>query len=384
MPGIQKNPTTPTPLAQHPARLPIADIPEDADHASITASAVQALANLSIDDLADDAIWRDTYALTGTLRTFYSSKPVSKVWQELAAKHKPSDFAAIPGSSRITRLGSHGCWLESRFTFSTDGPQPAKCSGIIGLVPSTSQPGWKTWLLSTILEQPNGFPDVEKLHLRSSNAQDTISDNVLAPGAKYDCVVVGASIAGLCMAARLQALELSYLLIEKQDTVGDNWLKDRYTSLKLHTSKHYNQMPYEPRTFREEDPYHLGTADLAAGFRRFVDAFGINLVLSSELTEGSFNEADGTWSLQLKSHEQDVEVRASHCVLAVGNQGVRSNMPSYPGQDLFQGEIIHGMDWRNADRWQGKSVKGVCIGSANTAHGVNMLLSLCSQRQSAS
>ena len=228
-------------------------------------------------------------------------------------------------------------------------------------------------MLSTILEQPEGFPNVDELKPQSIDTTGDVPGGQPVLREKYDCIVVGASIAGLCMAARLQALGLSYLLIERHTAIGGNWAQDRYDSLKLHTSKCYNQMPYEPSTFREHDPYHLGTTDLADGFRRFVDHFGIDVTLSTELVSGSYNAENKFWSLQLKTYDRVLQVKASHCVLAVGNQGAKPNMPSYPGIARFRGEIIHGMDWRNADRWQGKGTRGICVGSANTAHGVSNL-----------
>jgi hypothetical protein len=360
---------------KHPATLPKPSISNDVDHQSITAAGLQRLNNLSIDDLTTEGLWRDICAFTGTLRTFFSAKLIIKVWQELFTKHKPTNFKITPGSSHITNLGPHGCWVEAMFSFDLQDPRPARCSGIIGLVPnhsdSTSSSDWKIWLLSTILEQPRGFPNIDVLepyHSQTSlNGEIKERANESRP---YDCVVAGGSIAGLCMAARLQALGLSYLLVEKNDAIGDNWYRDRYDSLKLHTSKGYNQMPYEPRTFRKEDPYHLGTADLADGFQRFVKTFGINVMTSTTLVAGSFNEDEKCWSLELDSSGRKVTVKASHCVLAVGSMGVVPNMPSYPGRNRFTGEIVHGLDWRSADKWKGQGKRGICVGSANTAHGV--------------
>jgi cation diffusion facilitator CzcD-associated flavoprotein CzcO len=187
---------------------------------------------------------------------------------------------------------------------------------------------------------------------------------------RYDCVVAGAGIAGICMAARLQAMGLKYLLIEKHASIGDNWRLGRYESLKLHTSKGYNQLPYEPRTFRKEDPYHLGTADLADGFERFVETFGINVMFSTELRKGSYDAASRTWSLELHKDDEKMNVQTAHCVLATGSMGVKPIMPEYPGRERFKGEIIHGLDWHNADKWKGQGKRGICVGSANTAHGV--------------
>ncbi|OAG01922.1 flavin-containing monooxygenase [Paraphaeosphaeria sporulosa] len=381
---MAKFPSRPVSLTLHPAKLPQPNIPDDLDHVRITSEGLQRLDCLSVSDLTEDAIWRDTCALTGTLRTFYSAKLLLKVWQQLYSKHSPTDFSINPKTSRVIRLGPHGAWVESMFTFKTHGPYPATCSGIIGLVPANDeQTRWKIWLLSTILERIHGQPDVEYLQpLKPEHSQTeprigececrqrSCTNGHTATPSQYECIVVGGSITGLCMAARLQAMGISYLLVEKHDNVGDNWTQDRYHSLKLHTSKCFNQMPYEPRTFREEHPYHLGTSDLADGFQRFVDTFGINCMLGTELRAGTHDPATDRWTLKLKQGEETVTISANHCVLAVGNMGIKPQMPTYPGRELFQGEVMHGIQWRNADRWRGQKKRGVCIGSANTAHGV--------------
>lgn len=366
-------PTRSVPLNLHPATLPQPDFQDDVDHLSIVSRGLDTFRNLSADDLADNVIWRDTCALTGTLRTFFSKNVVLTVWQTLSAKHKPTNFSTIPDSSRITRIGPHGAWVEAMFTFETTGERSATCSGIIGLVPGPDKQkdslNWQIWLLSTILERPKGFPDVDVLSPQDTNA--STNGEVDPSNRHYDVLIAGASIAGLTMASRAQALGLSYLIVEKNEGIGDNWSLDRYASLKLHTSKNYNQMPYEPRTFREEDPYHLDTKALANGFKRFVDTFGIEVTLSTELFSGSYSSGEGRWSLELrKKGGNEFQVTATHCVLAVGSMGVKPNWPEYPGRDKFRGDVIHGLHWRNADQWKGKSKRGVCIGSANTAHGV--------------
>lgn len=371
-----KPPRFPTPavsLTKHPASLPQADTANDVDHAHLAAASLQRLENLAMDDLADNAIWRDLLALTGTLRTFFKPGLINRVWRELSQKHRPSDFEITPGSSRIVRLGPKACWVEARFSFHIRGQLRARCSGIIGLIPAesgSSSGGWKIWLLSTILEQPEGFSDVDELKpaYPKTKAEAASSNGSLDHHECIDCLVVGASIAGLCMGARLQALGLSYVVVEKYANVGDNWLLDRYESLKLHTSKAYNQMPGEPRTFRSSDPYHLGTGDLADGFQRFVETFGINILLSTSLEWASYNQEAKCWTLQLQEKGALTTIKARHVVLAVGNMGIKPNMPLLPDRDLFKGNVIHGIEWRSADRWKGK--RGICVGSANTAHGV--------------
>lgn len=87
---------------------------------------------------------------------------------------------------------------------------------------------WKIWLLRTILNDFKGL---------------SFSIDVLEPGATkhveeedveqnhFDCIIVGAGLSGLSVAGRLKALGVSYVVLEKNAEVGDNWRK-RYDSAK--------------------------------------------------------------------------------------------------------------------------------------------------------
>lgn len=375
-------PTEPVSLTKHPATLPQARVSEDVDHVSVSAEALKRLARkLGHEDLAENAIWRDTVALTGTLRTFFQPAQITKVWRNLTGIHKPADFQIVPQSSRVVRLGPETAWVEARFTFQVDGERPARCSGILGLVPGHGgSDDWKIWLLCTILEQPLGWPDVDHLEpvdkarsASSAHCHNGISSGDPSNGSAdttktVDCLVVGASMAGLTMAARLKALKLSYLAVEKHARLGDLWLHDRYESVKLHTSKEYSQMPYYPRTYGPDAPYNLTGKDLAKGFQEFVETFGIDVLTSTTLDAASWDVQRDCWRLLLTSRGEGMVLWARHVVLAVGNNGVIPSIPEYSDRDLFKGQIIHSKEWRSAEPWKGKH--GIVIGSANTAQDV--------------
>ena len=351
-------------ITEHPATLPEVDIPEDVDHLAITRDALSRLDNLTTDGLADDAIWRDHLAFTGTLRTFFRPKLVAHVWQNLAAIHKPSSFKVLEKTSQVFRLGSAN-WVEARFEFRTEGSTKARCSGTIGLVPA--QPDgreWKIWLLCTILEQPDGFPDVDDLRPPSQRPNGSKKE---LP-AQVDCAVIGAGVAGLNMAARLQSLGLSYVLVDKHAQVGDTWVLDRYEAVKLHTSKSFNQLPGNPATFGKDEPYHLPGKNVAEGFRRFAETFGLNVFTSTTLESAAWDERSDGWDLSLRRSGGDDTLQARHVVLAVGSMGIEPQVPEYKDRHLFKGDVVHGIQWKNARAWQGK--RGVVVGSANTAHDV--------------
>lgn len=227
--GLSRLQTPSVPVATLKGTLPEAHIAEDVDHFTVAQAYIERLASPTLDLLTDSALWRDLWALTGTSRTFYGSQCVYSAWSELSKRHSPYRFSIIPDSSQIMRVGAAHSWVQARFTFETEGSPGAECSGFIGLVPGADGK-WNIWLLSTILEQIKGFPSCDILEPQSSPetshaATDTSNSSVLS------CVVIGAGMAGLSVAGRLQALGVSYVVLEKNDHVGDNW-ENRYDSAK--------------------------------------------------------------------------------------------------------------------------------------------------------
>ncbi len=293
--------TEPFPLAKLPGSLPRAQISDNADHAAITAASLNQLDSLSIDVLTPEAIWRDILALTGTFRTFFGSRQVASIWKRLSTLHRPSKFSLVPKSSRIIRLGPDVCWIQAMYSFETEGHPEGhpglNCSGFIGIVPDPNK-YWKIWLLTSMVEQIRGFSNVDVMEPRlGENMENGVNRHTEVPDVphgitdgvngdvksqtSFQCVVVGAGMAGLSAVGRLQALGVSAVALERNAQIGDNWTK-RYDSVALHTSKEYGHLPFS-RTFPLEDPYFLTGQDLARGFQRYVDHYDINVWLSTNL-----------------------------------------------------------------------------------------------------
>ncbi|KAF2169740.1 hypothetical protein M409DRAFT_20155 [Zasmidium cellare ATCC 36951] len=376
------------PLTEHPATLPKVNIPDSTDCTEVAKSTLQQLYKPNIRSLADNAIWRDSFAFSGTFRTFFGPDKILQTWQDLTKQSMPNEFQIDDGSPFIMRLGPEMSWIQATFSFHIHGARPSRCSGTIGISPANASTNsdWRIWLLCTVLEQPEGFPDVDRLEtapkeVPNSNVSDSAicqyamngSHSITAEDSKslsLDCLVVGAGIGGLCMAARLKALGLSYIVVEKHEEIGDVWTKDRYDSVRLHTSKHYNQMPGTPPTFGKDDPYLLTGQQLSDGFKRFAEMFGVNtnVMTSTCLEKAEYNERERVWSAQLKRQGQALRIRSKHIVLAIGDMGHKPNVPMYEDHDTYKGDIIHARAWKNATPWKGK--RGVVIGSANSAHDV--------------
>ncbi|RAH51708.1 flavin-containing monooxygenase [Aspergillus piperis CBS 112811] len=345
-----------------PCALPKADLTIDSDAVGIAKGLSIPLNSLSLEQFTSDALWRDTFALTGTLRTLYSAVTVFKAWDQRCLARQAKGFRLNPDAARAVCPAPGIGWIEVPFTFETAAIPATTCSGFVSLVPNENG-SWKIWLLRTILDQFQNLPNVDELKPGPAPTRHRLHE-----GAAYECVVIGCGQSGLSVAGRLQALGTSYLVVDKAPRVGDSWLQ-RYESMKLHSVRDAAQLPFD-RTFTEDYPEFMGREDLARGYQAWAERYCINISFSTELTSGAWDDNKRKWTLhlRLKQNEQVTTrtITCSHVVMAIGAGGQEPVRPTYPGEDIFQGEVIHTAQYKSPRSWQGKH--GVIIGSANSAH----------------
>jgi hypothetical protein len=195
---------------------------------------------LAVDDLTESAIWRDLLALTGTFRTFYGAANVTKAWRSTFGVQSSVDLRLVPQSARVTNVLDASSWVDAQFTFSASegGPQ-LSCSGFISLVPD-GHGRWKIWMLRTILDGIADYGNVDVLDPVKSqelvngyyvNGKRRTGEHRNDSKRHFDVIVVGGGQAGLGVGGRLQALNVSYVIVDKFEKVGDSW-NTRYDSTK--------------------------------------------------------------------------------------------------------------------------------------------------------
>ncbi|EXJ68682.1 uncharacterized protein A1O5_08476 [Cladophialophora psammophila CBS 110553] len=362
-----------------PCSLPISHFDTDIDFESIAAPLIQLLGNLTTAKLSSTSIWRDVFALTGTLRTFYSADSIVKAWTETCTSRQAGDFVPIPGSAKATRLDKDIGWVDVSFTFRNRGTPASACRGVLSLV-LEEDGNWRIWLIRTILEQLEGCEDVDMLPVVQAMSDGVNGNNLQLDDINgvngsnsalsyFDCVVVGAGQAGLGSAGRLQTLGVSYVVLDKNAQIGDNWMT-RYDSARLHTAREYNHLPFD-RTFPLPYQEFLTKYDLASGYKDWVKKFGIDkhIWFNTALESGSWDEERRVWTLQIRRADGSSQsLTCRHIIMATGGGGQIPIMPQYPGRDVFPGTVLHSADYKSAEPWRGKT--GIVVGTANTAHDV--------------
>lgn len=186
----------------------------------------------------DDCWWRDMLAFEWDLRTIHGldklkeyidknieAAQLSKFKLHQTGKSAPSVAKPIEGLE----------WIESMFDFES---RTGRGSGMLRIVQGTDGV-WKGYMIYTVLKELKGFE--EKAGYRRGHG----GNNSLLGGAikgnwadrrhrqvdfldeEPQVVIIGAGQAGLNTAARLQALGMSCLIVDKNSRIGDNW-RHRY------------------------------------------------------------------------------------------------------------------------------------------------------------
>lgn len=178
-----------------------------------------------------------------------------------------------------------------------------------------------------------------------------------------DVLIVGGSAAGLATAACLTSQEIAHEVLEASDVVGASWRR-HYDRLRLHTPRSASSLPGlpMPRSWgryptRDQVVQYL---QMYARHHRIAPRFGQAVTRVERVGDGWVaTTRDTTW-------------RAREVVVSTGNAH-RPVRPTWPGQDLYGGDVLHSSDYRNGDPWRGRRVLVVGFGNSACEQALDLL-----------
>lgn len=179
-------------------------------------------------------------------------------------------------------------------------------------------------------------------------------------------LIIGGGQNGLMVAARLGALGIPALIVEKNPNIGDNWA-NRYHNLVLHDPVYADHFPYIQ--YPAHWPIFTPKDKLASWFKSYAEAMELNFWTSSTIQGGAtYDEGTGKWTTTVvREGQQPREMKVNHIIMATGFSG-EARMPSWPGMDKFKGPMPHSSKHIGAKGWEGK--KAVVVGCCNSGHDI--------------
>jgi putative flavoprotein involved in K+ transport len=312
-----------------------------------------------------ESYWRDILALTWNIQTVSSAGAVAEALSSARAM-KSSGFALDRGRTppRVTtRAGTQS--IEAFFRFETT---VGRCNGVVRLI------GGKAWTVMTALNEIKGHAErtgksrpTGQSHSRDFRGPNWLDQRRTAAAFAHNdpaVLVVGGGQAGLSIAARLTALGVDTLIVDRERRIGDNW-RNRYHALTLHNQVQVNHLPYMP--FPPGWPTYIPKDKLAGWFEAYVESLELNYWTGTELVDGAYDEAGQHWTATLRRDGETRTIRPRHIVMATGVSGI-PNIPDIPSLRDFAGQVLHSSQYRDGEDWSGR--RAIVMGTGNSGHDI--------------
>lgn len=182
--------------------------------------------------IPDVPIWRDFMVLSWDFRTRTGVDEVHSFLKEHLAKDEFIRLAPANMPASLAQLSDEVGWINAFASFQTS---KGHGTAVIHLVPTKPHGESETrWLAQGIfldLDELTGHPPLTGEHRK----QDPVLggwEESLAHENKFEnndprVIIIGGSQSGLAIAARLRALGISSLILERHARLGDSW-RNRY------------------------------------------------------------------------------------------------------------------------------------------------------------
>jgi len=310
-----------------------------------------------------DCYWRDLVSFTWNIKTMEGKDDIRDMLCAQLEHVSPSGWSTAEGEIATEDDGVITAWI----TFET-----AAMRGY-GLVRLKDDRIWTLLTSATEIkghEEPAGFERAlgakhgAGKHRRSWLEEREDEARSLGYQTQPEVVIIGGGQGGIALGARLRQLGVPTLIIEKNERAGDSW-RNRYKSLCLHDPVWYDHFPYIP--FPENWPVFSPKDKLGDWMEMYTRVMELNYWTRSEATKAAYDEASGTWRVNVTRDGEELVLQPRQLVLATGMSG-KANVPDFPGMDRFEGEQHHSSRHPGPDGFRGKKV--VVIGSNNSAHDI--------------
>ncbi len=313
----------------------------------------------------ETSYWRDLVALTWNIKTAEGQAAIRAMLAATVAAAQPTHWQ-IEGEASVER-GTDGEIFAACFTFET---ALARGKGHLRLQ------GGKCWTLLTMMTELKGFEEKRGAHRVLGTQHGVFKKRLswleqkqqeeaeLGYSRQPYCVIIGGGQGGIALAARLRRLDVPTIVIEKHQRAGDSWRK-RYKTLCLHDVIWQNHLPYLP--FPDDWPVFIPKDKMGDWLECYTKIMELNYWSSTECQSAHYDEAAGTWTVNVLREGQPVALHPKQLVLATGMSGM-PNLPIIPGAERFRGELYHSSQYNSAEAYSGK--RCIVLGSNNSAHDI--------------
>ncbi|MEO0670962.1 MAG: NAD(P)/FAD-dependent oxidoreductase, partial [Pseudomonadota bacterium] len=240
----------------------------------------------------EECFWRDMVAFTWNIVTADGRAEIAALVGDTAARTAPRNWA-IAGEATLNPEG----WTEAWLSFATaQGTGRAHVRLVEG----------RAWTLLTTLTELGDHPrgigrnrprgqthGAQKGRITTAAATEATRAS-LGLEHQPDCVIIGGGQGGMALAARLNHLGVSNLILEKNARPGDSW-RNRYPTLCLHDPVWYDHLPYLP--FPANWPVFSPKDKIGDWLEMYTKVMELNYWTRSTVEHAAYDAQAKTWTV---------------------------------------------------------------------------------------
>lgn len=180
--------------------------------------------------------------------------------------------------------------------------------------------------------------------------------------------IIGSGWSGLAAAIQMERLGLPYVVLERRTEPGGTWTINRYPDVRVDTISITYEFAFE-KDWRWSEYFGRG-AEVRAYLEMISNKYGPyeHTRFGCDVRTATFDPARDRWTLELATPDGAEMLEASVVINGVG-VFANAKMPSFEGQESFDGQVIHPSRWPEDLDLTGKRV--AVIGNGST--GVQMV-----------
>lgn len=175
------------------------------------------------------------------------------------------------------------------------------------------------------------------------------------PPARFNVIIIGAGVSGLCAAIKLHQVGISYTIIERNETVGGTWLENHYPGAGVDTPNHLYSFSFAQHDWSH---YFSFRDELHAYLERIATEFAIrpHIRLQTEVVKAAYDESSQGWTVEVRGSGRTRETLRANVVISAVGAFNPPKIPNIKGWETFEGPCFHTARWPEGLDLKGKKV----------------------------